>query len=320
MVRPVRAASFPARRYRLIRLAHLLCSAGGGAAGPGSSSATRAPPGLVQIITSRHNPIVARFRAAARERRGSRQHLLLDGSRLIDAAQRAGVRPETAMFARSALRRRDGALADLAGRLDADNVTVMAASAAVLSAVSPVRTPSGVVALAPHRPLEARQALAGGGIVLAPAGVQDPGNVGAIIRAVDAGGGDGVLVTEGSADPFGWKALRGAMGSTFRLPVIDAGPAPAAVAAARVHGAGVLAAVPRGGAPLHDVDLTGSWLVLIGGEGDGLSDAASDLADARISVPMRPGVESLNAAVAAALIVYEARRQRTGSVAKEARA
>ncbi|MCY4599752.1 MAG: RNA methyltransferase [Acidobacteria bacterium] len=272
----------------------------------------------MQIITSRHNPIVARFRAAARERRGERRQLLLDGSRLIDAAQRAGVRPETAVFGRGALRRRDGALADLAGRLAADDVTVLAASAPVLSAVSPVRTPSGVVALARHRQLETRRAFAGGGVVLAAAGVQDPGNVGAIIRAADAGGAGGVLVTEGSADPFGWKALRGAMGSTFRLPVIDAGPAPEAVAAAQAHGAGVLAAVPRGGAPLHDIDMTRPWLVLIGGEGGGLSEAASELAEMRISVPMRPGVESLNAAVAAALIVYEARRQRTAAAASQA--
>ena len=272
----------------------------------------------MQIITSRHNPIVARFRAAARERRGERRQLLLDGSRLIDAAQRAGVRPETAVFGRGALRRREGALADLAGRLAADDVTVLAASAPVLSAVSPVRTPSGVVALARHRQLETRRAFAGGGVVLAAAGVQDPGNVGAIIRAADAGGAGGVLVTEGSADPFGWKALRGAMGSTFRLPVIDAGPAPEAVAAAQAHGAGVLAAVPRGGAPLQDIDMTRPWLVLIGGEGGGLSEAASELAEMRISVPMRPGVESLNAAVAAALIVYEARRQRTAAAASQA--
>ena len=272
----------------------------------------------MQIITSRHNPLVARFRAAARERRGDREHLLLDGSRLIDAAQRAGVQPETAIFARNALQRRDGALADLAGRLEAENVAVVAASATVLSAVSPVRTPSGVVALARHRPLEAHRAFAGGGVVLAPAGVQDPGNVGAIVRAADAGGAAGVLVTDRSADPFGWKALRGAMGSTFRLPVIDAGPIAAAIQAARSQGAGVLAAVPRGGVPLHAVDLNRSWLVLIGGEGDGLSDTSSELADTRITVPMRTGVESLNAAVAAALIIYEARRQRTGSILTEA--
>ena len=270
----------------------------------------------MQIITSRHNPVVARFRAAARERRADRRHLLLDGIRLIDTALCAGVQPETAVFARAALRGGDSGAADLAGRLGAAGTTVIAASAPVLAAVSPVRTPSGVAALTRHRPVDAARAFAAGGIVLAAAGVQDPGNLGAIIRAADAGGGGGVLVTEGSADPFGWKALRGAMGSTFRLPVVDAGPASAAVAAARAHGAGVLAAVPRGGVPLQACDLCGRWLVLIGGEGGGLHGATSDLADTQVSVPMRPGVESLNAAVAAALVVYEARRQRAGAEAR----
>ena len=183
----------------------------------------------------------------------------------------------------------------------------------MLAAVSPLRSPSGVVALTHHRPADAARAFAGGGIVLAAAGVQDPGNLGAIIRAADAAGGGGVLVTEGSADPFGWKALRGAMGSTFRLPVVDVGAATDTIAAARAHGAGVLAAVPRGGVPLHECDLSGSWLVLIGGEGGGLPGGTSELADARVTVPMRPGVESLNAAVAAALLAYEARRQRAGA-------
>ena len=267
----------------------------------------------MQTITSRHNPVVARFRAAARERRGDRRHLLLDGARLVDTALHAGVRPDTAVFARAALERGDGVAADLAGRLEAAGATLVAASDPVLAAVSPVRSPSGVVALTHHHPANAERAFAGGGLVLAAAGVQDPGNLGAIIRAADAAGAGGVLVTGGSADPFGWKALRGAMGSTFRLPVVDAGAATDAIAAARAHGAGVLAAVPRGGVPLHECDLRGSWLVLIGGEGGGLPGGTSELADARVTVPMRPGVESLNAAVAAALLAYEARRQRTGT-------
>ena len=267
----------------------------------------------MHTVTSRHNPVVARFRAAARERRGGRRHLLLDGIRVVDTALRSGVRPDTAVAARAALDGADGAVADLAGRLEAAGATLIAASEPVLAAVSPVRSPSAVVALASHHPAEAARAFHAGGIVLGAAGVQDPGNLGAIIRAADAAGAGGVLVTDGSADPFGWKALRGAMGSTFRLPVVDAGAPAAAIAAARAHGAGVLAAAPRGGVPLHECDLLGSWFVLIGGEGGGLPGGTSELADARVTVPMRPGVESLNAAVAAALVAYEARRQRAGA-------
>ena len=264
----------------------------------------------MRTITSRRNPVVAAFRAAERSRRTGRQHLLLDGVRLIDDAHRAGWPLQLAVFSSAALGHGGGRLAGLARRLESAGVAVNAVSAPVLSAISPVRSPGGAVALAHHRPDRVERAFAGAGLVLAPVGVQDPGNLGALIRAADAGGAAGVLVTDGSADPFGWRALRGAMGGTFRLPVVDVGPAGAALDAARAHGAAVLAAVPRGGSSVYEVDLTRPSLVLVGGEGGGLAAGTAALADGRISVPMREGVESLNAAVAAALIVYEARRQR----------
>ena len=253
---------------------------------------------------------MARFRAVAHARRSNRHHVLLDGARLIDDARKAGVRLEVAVFSLGALRHRDRLLANLADRLAKLGVEVMAASASVLAAVSPVRAPSGAVALASHRPATLKQAFARSGLVLAPVGVQDPGNVGAIIRAGDAGAAAGVLVTDGSADPFSWRSLRGAMGSTFRLPVVDIGDVGAAIDAARRHGATVLAAVPRGGSSLYDTDLTPPRLVLLGGEGSGLSREIVKAADGRISIPMRRPVESLNTATAAAVIVYEARRQR----------
>ena len=263
----------------------------------------------MRTITSRRNPVVAAFRAAERSRRASRRHLLLDGARLIDDAHRAGWPLQQAVFASEALRHADGQLARLARRLATAGVAVDAVSAPVLSAISPVRSPAGAVALARHRPQRAERAFARAGLVIAPVGVQDPGNVGAIIRAADAGAAAGVLVTDASADPFGWRALRGAMGSTFRVPVVDVGRAGTAIDAARAHGATVLAAVPRGGESVYDVDLTRPSLVLVGGEGGGLANGTAALADGCISVPMRRSVESLNAAVAAALIVYEARRQ-----------
>lgn len=264
----------------------------------------------MRTITSRRNPVVAAFRAAERSRRTGRQHLLLDGARLIDDAHRAGWPLQLAVFSSAALGHRGGRLAGLARRLESAGVAVNAVSAPVLSAISPVRSPGGAVALAHHRPGRVERAFARAGLVLAPVGVQDPGNLGALIRAADAGAAAGVLVTDGSADPFGWRALRGAMGSTFRLPVVDVGPAGAAIDAARAHGATVLAAVPRGGSSVYEVDLRRPSLVLVGGEGGGLAAGTAGLADGRISVPMRESVESLNAAVAAALIVYEARRQR----------
>jgi TrmH family RNA methyltransferase len=118
------------------------------------------------------------------------------------------------------------------------------------------------------------------------------------------------VACEHTADPFGWKALRGAMGSTFRLQVAAAQPAALAVATARVHGLRVLAAAPRGGRSLFETDLAGPVAILMGGEGRGLDRGLERACDDRVTIPMRDEVDSLNVAVSAALIVYEAYRQR----------
>ncbi len=144
--------------------------------------------------------------------------------------------------------------------------------------------------------------------------MQDPGNVGAIVRVAEAGGASGVVCAGACADPFGWKALRGSMGSALRLPILVHRDTREAIDEARRHGCRIVATVPRGGRPLFDADLRGPIAVLIGGEGPGLAASQLEDADERMTIPMQPPVESLNAAVTAALIVYEARRQRERDV------
>ena len=269
----------------------------------------------VETVTSRRNAIVARFRSAIRTSRRSRTHVLLDGRRLIADAQRAGVSLETLLVAAAALRRGEPALDALVAHCEAQQIDVVAGSDPVLAAASPLTSPSTAVALARHRPPSVAEVLARAahGCLIAPVGVQDPGNLGAIVRAADAAGAGGVLVAGTGADPFGWKALRGAMGSTFRLPVADAGEAGDLPERARQAGCAVLVAAARGGQSMYDLDLTQPLLLLIGGEGAGIEGTIQRTADAVVSIPMAGGVESLNAAVAAALIAYEARRQRTAS-------
>ena len=262
-------------------------------------------------ITSRQNPLVARFRAAARTNRSNRSQILLDGTKLVEDALAAGVSIDVAVVSSAELRKNNRKFTSLAHNLEANGVTVAAATNEVLSSMSPVSSPSGFVAIAAHRPVRLQDVYRRRGLTLAPVGVQDPGNVGAIIRAADAAGASGVVVSSGSADPFGWRALRGAMGSSFRLPVADINHISAAVDAAHERGIDVIAAVPRGGRSLYAFDLTEPKLIFLGSEGAGLDDEILALADARLTVPMRQHVQSLNAAVAASLIVYEARRQRT---------
>ena len=267
----------------------------------------------MNTITSRQNPLVARFRSAQIGHL-PREQVLLDGARLIEDAQDSKVKIDIALFSVSALKG-DARLMALAKRLADSGTKVLTASEVVMRATSPVQTSSGVVAIAIHRPYPITRIMNNvkNGLVLVTVGVQNPGNVGSIIRTAEAGGANAVIATEGTADPFGWKALRGAMGSSFRLPVATTTDLNKLLSAAKQHGAKVVAAVPRGGTGLYDADLTAPIFLLVGQEGAGLEQKIGIDIDLRLSVPMRRGVESLNVSTAAALIIYEARRQAINS-------
>ncbi len=261
----------------------------------------------MERIASRQNPIVRRFRDLARPGAAA-DGLLLDGEHLLDEALRAAVPVEVAAFAERALDR----LSPLAARAAAAGARVVAVPDHVLAAISPVRQPSGVVAIARCRVTPLSSILAAPSpLLLLLHEVQDPGNVGAAVRAAEACGATGLVPGDGSADPFGWKALRGAMGSTFRLPIAGRQPLLDAVAAAQAARIRVFATVPRGGTPLASADLRVPAAVLLGGEGPGLPAALVDRADERLSIPMRAPVDSLNVATAAAVILYESARQRS---------
>ncbi len=259
-------------------------------------------------ITSRQNPLVARYRAAARG--GASAPLLLDGVHLVLEALAAGIRVDEAAVANTA--REDPALHDLLSALGRAKVEVTTVSTAVMDALSPVRTPSPIVALA-VRPPSRESAIfpADRSLAVIAVDIQDPGNVGAIVRVAEAAGATGVVAAGASADPFGWKALRGSMGSALRLPVTSRVGVDEAMASARAAGCRVIAATPRGGEPVFSANLRGPIAILIGGEGPGLPSAVIESADVPVTIPMQAPVESLNAAVTAALVLYEARRQRT---------
>ena len=261
-------------------------------------------------ITSRQNPLVTRYRDAARG--DASGPLLLDGVHLVHDAIAAGLHLEAVAITTAA--RADPALHDLLSSVGRASVAVAEVTTAVMDAISPVRSSSSIVALA-TRPAPRESAIfdSDRSLAVIVVDVQDPGNVGAIIRVAEAAGATGVLVAGSSADPFGWKALRGSMGSALRLPIATSMTADEAVADAKRHGCRVLATVPRAGRSIFDVDLTGPIAVLIGGEGRGLAQPLIDSADERITIPMQAPVESLNAAVTAALVLYEARRQRGGT-------
>jgi TrmH family RNA methyltransferase len=142
--------------------------------------------------------------------------------------------------------------------------------------------------------------------------VQDPGNVGALVRAAEAAGASGFVAVGASADPLGWKALRAAMGSAFRLPMARLPDLESLLVAIHAADLQMVALDATGGVAPRDLDLARPTCFAIGGEGHGLPDAVLNRADARLRLPMRAPVESLNVAVAGALALYAAAAQREG--------
>jgi TrmH family RNA methyltransferase len=252
-------------------------------------------------ITSRQHAVVRRFREAAR---GNADVVLLDGEHLLAEALDAGVALEVVLT--------DGRAAALAGRARAAGAMVYEAAATVLEAASPVRTPTGIVALARWAPCAVTDALhRATGTCLGLVGVQDPGNVGSAIRAADALGASAILALDDTADPSGWKVLRGSMGSTFHFDVAR-GRSTEALACARTLGWPIIATVTEGGTSIERANLSVPALVLVGSEGGGLPAEIVSLADQRVTIPMRPGANSLNVAVTAAILLFELRRQKPG--------
>jgi RNA methyltransferase, TrmH family len=258
-------------------------------------------------ITSRQNGSVARYRTVARG--DDKALVLLDGAHLVADALAAGLRLEHVLVAAEALDTLD--IRPLVEQAAARHVDVAIGSASVMAAASPVRSTSPIVALAQRPSPGPRVFESTHPLVIIACDVQDPGNVGAIVRVAESAGASGVIAAGQSADPFGWKAVRGSMGSALRLPIATLATGEDAVVEARENGCRIVATVPRGGAGLFEADLNGSLAILIGGEGRGLSDTLLASADQCLTIPMQAPVESLNAAITAALVMYEARRRRS---------
>lgn len=276
-------------------------------------------------IASRHNPLVKRFRDLSRTTRGAATahdhasrgghaaEVLLDGEHLVLEALACDVGVEIAAISEKALANSRGSMARIARDVKKRGGRLVAVTEPVLAAISPVQHPSGVVAIARARPADLGvvfSAAADVPLVVVVAGVQDPGNVGAIVRTAAAFGATGVVAIDGTANPFGWKALRGAMGGTFRIPVTSRALLPEVMHAARRAGVRLVAAVPRGGTPLPTLDLRAPVAVVLGAEGAGVDPETVRAAGETVTIPMGEPVESLNVAVAAAVILYEAMRQR----------
>lgn len=255
---------------------------------------------MPEVITSRHNSRVRALRAALAGRPEG-DLLAIESPHLLREALASSSVELATVFVRED---RQALLADTPP--DVERVVL---SREAFDSVAATEQSQGVAALI-ARP-EWRFLPRPGQLLLLLDGVQDPGNVGTLLRSAEAFGAAAMLVTEGTADVWNGKALRASAGAAFRLPVLRW--TPQLHGALRTLGVRLLAAVPQqaGAITIPQSNLTTGCVLAIGSEGKGLSPALLAVADGRVTLPMLGRTESLNAGVAGSILLYEAARQRS---------
>ncbi len=253
------------------------------------------------MITSLTNNKVKYVRSLAeRKYRGREGRFAIEGARLIDDALAAGLTPDW-IFCTERLSPRPQ---ETLTRLKQRQVELITVSEAVLRACSDTETPQGLIAVLPFPrfaiPPDPK-------LILIADSLRDPGNLGALLRSAAAAGVDAVLLSPETVDAYNPKVVRSAMGAHFRLPVVEAAWAEIA---GWVRGMAVYLAAADGDRIYTTIDWTRPSALIVGSEARGASEEAAQLATQRISIPLSHEVESLNAAVAASVILFEAKRQR----------
>ena len=261
----------------------------------------------MKTISSSDNPLIKTIRRM--QNRPGRRHkgrFCLEGVKLAAEALASGIEIEQAVlscpFAESEVGR------SLIGRLEAEEVPLVAVRERIFRRTSGLDSPEGVLLIARRTSLPL--ASLAGDLAVVVIGIQDPGNLGAMARVAEATGVSALVICRGSANPFQPKSLRASMGSLFRLPVLEGGDAEATLTHLKEKRFCLVACLPRGGIDFRVADLRRPLALVMGNESSGVPERLLNLSERKISVPMKAGVESLNVAVVAGLVLYEAARQR----------
>lgn len=258
------------------------------------------------MLTSLQNPLVKQIRKLhkAKERR-EQQLSLLEGTHLLQEAIAVGY-PLVTVCSTVEWQSHHPELWEQVSQ-QAQRLELV--SPEVLSAIATTVTPDGVIAT-----IQRSQSTEEMGSVktlgLALETIQDPGNLGTIIRTAAAAGADRLWLSSDSVEPDNPKVMRASAGQWFRLPISVTSDLKSVVLQCQQQGIQVIATTPRAPLTYWDLDLQPPSLILLGNEGAGLSDELTRLATIEVSIPLAAGVESLNVATTAALILYEAQRQR----------
>lgn len=258
-------------------------------------------------IAGRHNPRLKELRSAFhRAELTPHGEYAIEGVKLLEEALRSGRHPETLFFSESARPLAEKLLSQINGRTEA-----LVLPNALFNSIVPSEAPQGVAALVKPPVFSCAQLIdrASEGPLVVAAGLQDPGNLGTILRSAEAFGAVGVFLTEGTVSLYNWKVLRASAGSIFRLPILQITCAEL-LSMLRARGVRLLATSSHVGTPLPKVSWALPIAIFIGNEGAGLSRQLMREMDETVVIPQSAQVESLNAGIAASIVLYEAARNR----------
>jgi len=270
--------------------------------------ATKRRPASLRLrrIEGRHNTLVNELRRAfARAELTPDGYCAIEGLRILEEAIRSGLRFHAVFFNESAAPRAERLLSQLGSQVE-----TLLLPDKLLASVVPSESPQGVAALVrwKHFSLEDVLAKSRAGPILAIAGVQDPGNLGTILRSAEAFGAGSVVLGEGTVSPVNPKVVRASAGSVFRLPLARARLSDA-LHRMKLLGLRLVATASHKGTPLDQANLSGSLAIFVGSEGAGVSRDIIKAMDEVVAIPQAPQVDSLNVGVAASIVLYEVARR-----------
>jgi TrmH family RNA methyltransferase len=280
-----------------------------------ASNTQARPQQRLRRVEGRHNPLVKELRQAfTRAERTEAGDCAIEGLRIAEEAIRSGLKFRAFFFRQSSQSLAERLLPQIGSHVETlllpDNV---------FDGAVPSETPQGVAALARLHEFSLDDVLERLhlGPVVAVVGLQDPGNLGTVLRSAEAFGSAGVVLGEGTVSPFNSKVIRASAGSIFRLPMViakSAGGVEGITTALRSQNVRLIATSSHKGTPVNQANLIGPAAVFIGSEGSGLPRTLMAQVDELVAIPHTPQVESLNAGVAGSIVLYEAARQRRTGV------
>ena len=262
------------------------------------------------LISSSRNPVIKEIKSLKNRRdREERGLYYVEGLRIVEEALKENA--DIAEMAVSEEFASDLRNAGLLSKIEALNVKTHLFTPKLFNEITDTETPQGILAIMRIRKHELKQELNKTGLYVVLDSIRDPGNMGTIIRTADAAGFSGVILSKGCVDVYNPKVLRSTMGSVFHMPVYQAGDISETVKFLKSNGIIIYVSHLEGKASIFEADMSSGAAIIIGSEAEGVCEELIALADLPVKIPMPGRAESLNASVAAGIMMYEAVRQRS---------